>query len=132
MRLAQVVLAAMIILLASFNCIASVHNSKVAPSDTARKLLSFQDVEPSKQKKHRESNENIPTEEERGVVAPVGGHAAGNNVVIPKKQDEDSRMVNVTKYSNNGVLQRFQRWLARTFWGHDKPSKAPRRLRLQI
>ncbi|KAF1776545.1 hypothetical protein GQ600_1638 [Phytophthora cactorum] len=58
MRLVQVVLSAMIILLASFNCIASVHNSKVAPSDTARKLLSFQDVEPSKQKKHRESNEN--------------------------------------------------------------------------
>ncbi|ETI54355.1 hypothetical protein F441_02805 [Phytophthora nicotianae CJ01A1] len=47
---------------------------------------------------------------------------------MPKKKDEDSRMVTVTKYNNNGVLQWFQRWIARMFGSQSKSSNT-RRLR---
>ncbi|KUG01943.1 hypothetical protein AM587_10004839 [Phytophthora nicotianae] len=116
----------MIILLASLNCIAS-HSNEVAPSDTVRKLLSFEEIKLNQHKKHRESNENSLIEE-RGAAAVIGGNAAGNTPTMPKKKDEDSRMVTVTKYNNNGVLQWFQRWIARMFGSHSKSSNT-RRLR---
>ncbi|KAG7388978.1 hypothetical protein PHYPSEUDO_011441 [Phytophthora pseudosyringae] len=128
MRMAQVaqgVLVIMLVLLANSNGFASASTDEVATADTTRNLLTFEDVDPNKQKKHRESIEISPNDEERGVAATVGGAAAGNNVVMPNTQ-QDGRTVTVTKYHNNGVLQRFKRWWKQRFGSEVQASSTPR------
>ncbi|EGZ07934.1 hypothetical protein PHYSODRAFT_339821 [Phytophthora sojae] len=90
---------------------------------TARNLLSLEDVE--RKKTSRSTDLSPATEEERAggaIAAATGGAAAGNSVVVPNKE-QNGKTVTVTKYHNNGLLQRLTRWLKRKFGGAVEPSK---------
>ncbi|KAK1942473.1 hypothetical protein P3T76_005972 [Phytophthora citrophthora] len=129
----QVVIVTVFYLLVSSNCIASAIDNNLVGSDSNRNLLSFNDVD-SRMIKHHVSSQASSIKEERSAAATVvGGAAAGNNGVVLNNQQEGGKTVTVTKYSNNGLWQKFKRWCQRQFGGvkQEKPSTKPRRLRLR-
>ncbi|OWZ21559.1 hypothetical protein PHMEG_0003873 [Phytophthora megakarya] len=101
LHVVQVVAVTMVVLLVN---IATVSSNTIANFDTTRTLLSFEDFN---QLKSRESNELLSNEEERGLGAVIGGAAVGNQGTTPDKQKDGGKTETVTKYSNNGVWQRF-------------------------
>ncbi|GMF52572.1 unnamed protein product [Phytophthora fragariaefolia] len=106
--------------------IATASNSEIASTSatTTRSLLSFDDINPKESLKSDLSS----TEEERGPAAAATGGAATGNTVVVSNKEQSSKQVTVTKYSNNGLVQRFKRWFKRTFGG-DKTGNQNRRLR---
>jgi hypothetical protein len=128
MRFLQVVLLTMAIWLASSDGIASASNTEIASPDSARKLLSFEDVKPNTPSKSRKPGELPRVEEERsGVPAAIGGAAAQS--VSRSNNEGDTKHVTVTTYNNNGLWQKLQRWWIRTTGGKESTSTKPRRLR---
>ncbi|KAE9088665.1 hypothetical protein PF002_g20990 [Phytophthora fragariae] len=126
----------MVVLVASTNGVVTANTNQVASTTTTattRNLLSFEDVEPKKTLKSTDLS--APSIEERGAAAAIGGAAAGNSVTVSNKE-QTSKTVTVTTYHNNGVWQRFTRWLKRTFSSGSvetsKKTSKTRRLRLQF
>ncbi|KAJ8566277.1 hypothetical protein ON010_g6849 [Phytophthora cinnamomi] len=121
--LVQVLLVTMVVLLASTNAVASNEIVSSTSTATTRNLVSFDTIDPKKTLKS--------TEEERGAAAAAtGGAAAGNTVVVPNKE-QTGKSVTVTKYYNNGLLQRFTRWFKRTFGNSNTSQKSSEKRRLR-
>lgn len=101
----------MALLLASKDGLAAARQTKGAPTANVRKLMSFTSIDASKHNHLRQTELN---QEERGGSLPVEGGGAAAQMNASNDQDSKEE-VTVTKYSNNGVLQKFQRWWKRTF-----------------
>ncbi|KAH7487656.1 hypothetical protein PRIC1_011796 [Phytophthora ramorum] len=117
MRLGQVVLVAMVALLACSIGRASANKNEVVSTTAtiARNLLSFLDVD-----------KKSPTKEERASTGVVpgseGGRTGAGTTVVTDSTANGGGTITVTVYSNNGLWQRIKRWWLGLFSQEDRAS----------